>query len=350
MKALTVTGDRVLELLDIPEPEVTIGKVKVKVAYCGVCGSDLPRYFDGGVHSYPQVLGHEFSGYIEEVYDGVEGLVKGDRVSVAPLIPLTPADTWHGGNPAMAEKYSFIGSREQGAMAEYIVVPADNCVKIPKHLSMKEASMVEPLTVAIHGIDRVNFHSGARVLVLGSGTIGLLTIAVLKARGVGEIVVTDLNDFKLNLAKEMGADVTLNPLTTSIDDYYLSHRRPEIIIETAGSPQTQKQAIDLIDRHGKIVYVGTMTKPITLEANLFEQILRKEAMVTGAWMSYSSPFPGYEWETALNYMANDVVDVKSMITGVYQLEDLEEPFNKMVESDSVAIKLLYEIAGEDNEI
>ncbi len=102
----------------------------------------------------------------------------------------------------MCTQYSFIGSREQGAMAEYVVVPEKNCVKVPDTLSLKEAALLEPLTVAIHGIERVRVSAGAEVLVLGAGTIGLLTVLALRAIGVGKIIVVDLNDKKLTLAKK----------------------------------------------------------------------------------------------------------------------------------------------------
>ena len=343
MKALVIVDKAQIELQELDRPQIKAGEVLVQVAYCGICGSDLPRYFDGGVHAFPQVLGHEFSGVIAELGADVSGLQVGDRVAVAPLIPLSPQEEWAGNNPSMSTTYSFIGSRQQGAMAEFVAVPAKNCVPVPDSLALEQAALVEPLTVAIHGVERAKIKAGASVLVLGAGTIGLLTVAVLRARGVGEIVVVDLNSQKLALAQALGGDVTLNPLELSLADYYQHHPLPEIVIETAGSAVTQKQALEFVAKNGQIVYVGTMTKPITFAPEEFEQILRKEAVITGAWMSYSAPFPGYEWQAALRYMATGAIDVSPLITGYFALADLEKPFELMVAPNSAHIKLLYKI-------
>ncbi|GCF92552.1 galactitol-1-phosphate 5-dehydrogenase [Enterococcus florum] len=346
MKALVVTKKHKLELQEIEKPTVVSGKVLIKVAYCGICGSDLPRYFDGGVHAFPQVLGHEFSGVVVEVGDKVTNVKKGDRVAVAPLVPCGNCENCQKGEPAMCAYYSFIGSREQGAMAEYVVVPEKNCVKVPDSLSLKEAALVEPLTVAIHGIERINIAAGAKVMVLGAGTIGLLTVLSLRAIGAGEIIVVDLNDKKLSVAKTIGADEGINPANQTLEEYFQEHSLPDAVIETAGSSITQKQSIEFVNKRGKIVYVGTSTKDVVLDPETFEKILRGELEVTGSWMSYSAPFPGYEWETGLRYMSTGKIDVKPLITGLYQLEDIALPFDKMVEPNSEAIKLLYAINEE----
>ncbi|MHC5227271.1 galactitol-1-phosphate 5-dehydrogenase [Enterococcus sp. LJL99] len=346
MKALVVTDNHQMELQEIEQPRLTAGKVLIKVAYCGICGSDLPRYFAGGVHSFPQILGHEFSGVVEAVSDTVTQVSVGDRVAVAPLVPCSTCENCQKGEPAMCTNYSFIGSREQGAMAEYIVVPARNCVKVPDTLSLKEVALLEPLTVAIHGIERVNIPAGATVFVLGAGTIGLLTILSLKAMGAGRVIVADLNEKKLTLAKKIGADEVVNPAKNTLTEYFNQHELPEVVIETAGSSITQRQAIEFVQKRGKVVFVGTSTKDVVFDPETFEKILRGELEVTGSWMSYSAPFPGYEWRAGLNYMSSGRIDVKPLITDLYQLEDVVKPFEKMIEPNSEAIKLLYAINEE----
>ncbi|OCA86053.1 galactitol-1-phosphate 5-dehydrogenase [Bacillus sp. FJAT-27225] len=343
MKALSVTDIETFSLEEIEKPRAKAGNVVIKVAYCGICGSDIPRYFNGGVHSFPQILGHEFSGVVEEIGDSVNEIKVGDRVAVAPLVPCGSCEYCQKGEPAMCKKYSFIGSRQAGAMAEFVEVPERNCVRLPENLSLKEAALVEPLTVAIHGVDRVDVHAGAKVMVLGAGTIGLLTLLTLRAKGVGEIIVVDLNQRKLDLAKKIGADVTINPKNQSLENYFSSHELPEIVYETAGSNITQVQAVEFARKKGKVVFIGTCTKDVVFKAESFEKILRNELEITGSWMSYSSPFPGYEWTAGLRYMATKEIDVTPLITGKFKLEDKEIPFEKMVEKDSDQIKLLYKI-------
>lgn len=346
MKALVVTDKHKMALQDLPKPEIKPGKVLIKVAYCGICGSDLPRYFEGGVHAFPQILGHEFSGTVEAIGESVSNIETGEKVAVAPLVPCGSCDNCQKGEPAMCTQYSFIGSREQGAMAEYVVVPEKNCVKVPPTLSLKEAALLEPLTVAIHGIERVRVPAGAEVLVLGAGTIGLLTVLALRAIGVGKVTVVDVNDKKLEVAKAIGADETVNPLIEKLEDYYQKNRLPEVAIETAGSSITQKQAVEFAAKRGKVVYVGTSTRDVVFDPETFEKILRGELEVTGSWMSYSAPFPGYEWETGLRYMSTGEINVKPLITETFKLEDVAVPFDKMIEKNSAAVKLLYAINEE----
>lgn len=343
MKALVVTDYALLELQDIPKPTVEKGKVLIKIAYCGVCGSDLPRYFEGGVHAYPQILGHEFSGIIEEIGEGITQLKVGDQVAVAPLVPCHGCCNCRKGLPSMCTCYSFIGSREQGAMAEYVCVPEQNCIKIPEGISLKEAALLEPLTVALHSIERVNIQAGMSVIVYGAGTIGLLTLMSLRARGVGEIMMVDLNQHKLELAKKLGADIVINPTEIDIKTFFKTHELPDVVIETAGSPITQIQAIEYVQRRGKVVYVGTCTQDVKFSPEIFEKLVRYELEVTGSWMSYSAPFPGYEWSAGLRYMATKEIDVTPLITGIYALDDIALPFHEMVKKDTRHIKLLYDM-------
>lgn len=348
MKALSITGVKKIELIDIDKPKISEDEVLVKVAYCGICGSDIPRYFDGGVHSFPQIVGHEFSGCIEEIGKNVSNVKVGDRVVVAPLVPKTDPQTWAGGNPSMATVYSFIGSRQPGAMAEYVAAPAVNVVKIPDKLSMKEAAIVEPLTVAIHGIDRLPMkRSGERVIVFGAGTIGLLTIAALKTRGAGEVICIELNPEKEEIAKKMGVDIFLNPSKVDVKAWIEENGGVDLVVETAGSPITQKQCLEVASKRGKIIYLGTMERDVNFKAKEYEQILRKELLITGSWQSFSMPFPGYEWTAAINYLSSGQIDVKPMITSLYKLEDAEIPFEKLREKGSKEIKVMFKINDED---
>lgn len=347
MKSLNVVDVEKFELKDTEIPKPGEKEVLVEVAYVGICGSDLPRYFDGGVHQFPQVLGHEFSGVITEVGSQVKDITIGTRVTVAPLVPCGKCEQCKAGHPQLCMNYSFIGSRQPGAMAEYVVVPEENCLIVPDELDLKVAATIEPLTVAIHGVERIRVKSGDRALVLGAGTIGLMTVLALRARGVGEITVIDINQHKLEKALEVGADRIVNPMETDVEAYFEENSLAEIVFETAGSNITQVQAVKYADRKGKVVFVGTCTKPIQFEPEVFELILRRELELTGAWMSYSAPFPGFEWQAALRYLATGEIDPRPLITGMYKLEDKEIPFKKMREKDTKEVKVMFSIKEEE---
>ncbi|KYG89874.1 galactitol-1-phosphate 5-dehydrogenase [Metasolibacillus sp. FSL H7-0170] len=344
MKALVLESKATFGLNDIEKPTIANKQVLVKVAYVGVCGSDLARFFEGKVHNYPIVLGHEFSGVVEQVGDEVTAIKVGNRVAVAPLVPCGNCDNCEQGKFALCEHYSFIGSRQQGAMAEYVAVDERNILVLPEEVSTQEAALIEPLTVAIHGIERIQFNAGANVVVFGAGTIGIMTLLALKARGAGDVTVIDINDDKLKIAKELGASYVINSLKVDLINYFTTHEKPKVVIETAGVPQTQVQSVEIVAKLGKIVYVGTAVKEVTFPPHVFEKILRGEVEITGSWMSYTAPFPGFEWKAALQYLRDGMIDVKPLINEIYRLEDKDLPFVKMKDPKNHAIKYLYQVS------
>lgn len=342
MKALVVKGISEVEVMELPIPQYKDDEVLIRVKCCGVCGSDIPRALNGGVHQFPIVLGHEFSGEIVETGKNVTKFSVGDKVTAAPLKPCGKCEFCKKGHPAMCTAYGFIGSRENGAMAEYIAVKEENLVYLAKEVTYEEGAMIEPLTVALHGIERVNVKAGATALIFGAGTIGLLTLQCLKARGVGKVYMVDIVDQKLEVAKKFGAEV-INSLKVNVVDYLNENGRPDVVFENSGSSIAQAQALEVVNKLGKVVYIGTPTRDITLSPEVFEKILRGELIVTGSWMSYSAPFPGYEWTTAAEYIREGKVNLSPLITHKYSLNDGIEPFKKMIDRNDLAIKVMFEI-------
>lgn len=345
MKALEVRGAEDMVLSDLPRPEAGPGEVLVRVAYCGICGSDFPRYFDGAVHSTPQTLGHEFSGTIVATGDGVTERSTGQRVAVAPLMPCAACAACEAGRPALCNQYGFVGSRQQGALADYVAVPARNTVPIPDALSLRDAALVEPLTVAIHGVDRASLDPDVPALVFGAGVIGLLTVMVLQHRGVAEVVAVDVHDDKLDLARRFGATATVR--AEYLDEYLATSPRPGLVIETAGTPVTQEQSVRICADAGQVVFVGTAHRDVTFPAKSFERLLRGELRVTGSWMSYSAPFPGTEWQSAVELLASAAVPVAELVSREYDLTDASLPFEEVKQSGGRLLKVLYRLAGEE---
>ena len=163
MKAAVVCANEDVQYLDYEEPTPGPGEVKVKVKCSGICGSDIPRVLHNGVHFYPIVLGHEFSGDVVEVGEGVTKVKVGDHVSGAPLKPCMKCDDCQNGNFSLCKHYSFIGSRQQGSNADYVVVPEQNAVPFDKTVPYEQGAMFEPATVAIHGVFQNDYHGGESV-------------------------------------------------------------------------------------------------------------------------------------------------------------------------------------------
>ncbi len=306
MKAAVLYGNEDIRYDDFPTPELVPGTVKVRVRATGICGSDVPRVLHNGAHFYPVVLGHEFAGDVVEVADDVSGIRPGDRVSGAPLKPCLVCEDCQRGDYALCKRYSFIGSREQGSFAEYVVMPARNAVVFDPTISYEQGAMFEPSTVALHGILLNDARGGGTVAVLGCGTIGIFTIQWAKIFGAQRVVAFDIDPGRLGLAKRMGADAAIDTREAGFMEAALAltggHGFSQVY-ETAGSIVTMGMAFGLAGSKAQVCFIGTPHVDLTFTPKQWECMNRKEFRLTGSWMSYSAPFPGKEWSMTAHYFA-----------------------------------------------
>lgn len=342
MKALVVEDINKLTFKDVPIPQIKANEVLIKVKACGICGSDIPRVKNNGVHFYPIIVGHEFSGEIVQIGANVKSHFIGERVTAAPLIPCNNCENCYQGNPAMCQHYSFIGSRQNGAMAEYVAVPEKNIVPIADNVTYAQAACIEPITVAIHGIERAGaIDSGKSAIVYGCGTIGILTMQCLKAKGLEKVYVIDIDDYKLELAKKLGAYEVLNSTKVNIPEYFAKIGKVDYVYETAGVNFLQAQVLELAKKGGHVVYIGTAHQNVSIPAKSFELILRGELKITGSWMSYSAPFPGHEWKAAAEYLQSGKVKVDEIITHKLSLNNGIKAFDILLDRQNNALKVMY---------
>ncbi len=322
MKAAVLYGNEDLRYDEYPTPEVTPGTVKVKVKASGICGSDIPRVLHNGAHFYPVVLGHEFAGDVVEIGEGVEGFEVGDTVSGAPLIPCLKCKVCQQGDYALCKDYSFIGSRQQGSNAEYVVLPAINAVKYDKSIPYIQAAMFEPSTVAIHGIRCADYKAGGDVAILGGGTIGLFTMQWAKIFGSKTVTVFDISDERLALAKKLGADYTVNTMTQKVE-----MNKYNYVFETAGQVPTMHMAFEIAAPKASVCFIGTPHVDMTFTPKLWENMNRKEFKLTGSWMSYSAPYPGEEWDLTAHYFATGQLKFDdSLIFKTFPMDKADEAF------------------------
>lgn len=306
MKAAVVCANEDVRYMDYEEPFPGPGEVKVKVKCSGICGSDIPRVLHNGVHFYPIVLGHEFSGDVVEVGEGVTKVKVGDHVSGAPLKPCMKCDDCQKGNFSLCKHYSFIGSREQGSNADYVVIPEQNAVKYDPSIPYEQAAMFEPSTVALHGILQNDYRGGEYVAVLGCGTIGVFTMQWAKIFGSRKIVVFDINESRLALAKRMGADEVINTSEEGFMEKAIAVTGGKgygYVFETAGQVPTIRTAFEIAANKADVCCIGTPHENVIFTPQLWEKMNRKEFHLTASWMSYSAPFPGKEWELTAHYFA-----------------------------------------------
>lgn len=296
MKAGILYANRDIRYGDMPTPQPKAGEILVKVKMTGICGSDVPRVLHNGAHYYPIVLGHEFSGVVEKLGEGVTQFQAGDRVAGIPLVPCMQCEDCLQGNYSLCKHYSFIGSRVQGSFAEFVILPAQNAVKFDDSISFEQGAFFEPATVALHGIRCADYKGGGDVAILGGGTIGLFTMQWAKIFGAKSVTVFDISDERLELAKKLGADKVVN---TGARDF--GTEKFAYIFETAGQVATIRTAFEIAANKASVCCIGTPHENLTFSPKEWENMNRKEFRLTGSWMSYSAPFPGEAWLLTAHY-------------------------------------------------
>lgn len=346
MKAGVVYAKNDIRYDEIEKPEVKKGTVLIKVKYTGICGSDVPRVNGDACHFFPNVLGHEFSGTVEETGEGVTMLKKGDKVAGVPLVPCMECEDCQRGNYSLCRHYSFIGSREYGSFAEYVVVPEKNAVKFDEAVTFEQGAFFEPATVALHGLLRVNYQGGRTVAVLGGGTIGMFVMQWAKIYGAREVVVFDIAEERLELAKRLGATAGINTLEENFREQAMQitgGKGFDYVYETAGNTITMKMAFDLAANKAQVCFVGTPVKELNFSVSEWENMNRKEFTLTGSWMSYSAPFPGQEWNTVAHYFkTGDLKFDDSFIYKKIPLSEISQAFEMYKIPGQVKGKLLID--------
>jgi len=332
MKAAVLKGHDQIEYTDFDNPVCGDNDVIINVKACGICGSDVPRVLGDAAHFFPIILGHEFSGVISEAGRNAKDLRVGDRCTAAPLVPCMECPDCKAGHFSLCKKYIFIGSRVNGAMAEYVKVPAKNVVKIADDVDFIKGATFEPSSVALHALKLVDFKPGSTAAVVGCGMIGNLVLEWCRIYGGKDVTAVGRSESGLAGAKALNIE---HILSTKDEDFkakaddITNGRGFDYVFDCAGTTDGMKTAMDIAGNRGTVCYVSTPKKEITFSVPEWERINRKELTVTGTWMSYSNPFPGDEWtETAEHYAKGDLVLVPEMLHKTFPLEDVRKAFDE----------------------
>lgn len=333
MKAAVLHSLRHFETEMVDIPTIDDDEVLIKVKYCGICGSDVPRSMISGARKYPLILGHEITGEVVEIGDQVDHINVNDRVVVAPLVPCGKCEHCRATNYGLCDNYNIIGTGSNGAFAEYVKAPQGHVIPIPDHLDYESAAGIEPATIGYHGLQKAHIQPGETVVVMGCGSIGQLTVQWAKIFGATTIIAVDIFDEKLELVKTLGADITINSKKVNAVEAIkaLTHGGADVVAETAGSVVTQQQAILVAKKKGRVVFLGITHKGLNLREETMNHLMRGEITIQGSWNSYTAPYPGLAWKAALDYMANGKIQFKSMISHKIQVEEVGEYLKGMAD-------------------
>lgn len=325
MKSVVVHTGGTMTVEESPMPELkTPDDVLVRIAYSGLCGSDIPRIFSSGAHFYPITLGHEFSGHVVSAGVEIHDMQEGDAVACVPLLPCFQCDECRKNAYSQCKHYQFIGSRSHGGHAEFIVVSRKNLFKLPGSSSVMPGAFLEPITVGLHALKLAGGCEGKEVIVIGAGTIGQLIIQAASALGAKSVTAIDINQQRLDLALKTGATHAFNSAKLSVEEIcQQTHERrfDQLIIETAGTPQTVALSLNIAGPKAQVALVGTLHKDLTLSVTTFGHILRKELTLLGSWMNYSAPWPGSEWQQATQLFAENKLNLEPLIAHVGNPEE-----------------------------
>ena len=330
MKAAVLENKKVITYKDVPMPEPGPGHLRLKIKAISICGSDIKRYVDGH-RMYPLILGHENSGIIDRVGDGVSKDYVGKHAAIIPLVPCFDCEECKRGYYSACHSYSFIGSRQSGGFAEYVDLPEKNVFILPDDLPFEHAALIEPSTVARHMLALGDFKSGQTAIVLGAGSIGLMIVQWLRILGADRIIVTDILEDNLTIASKVGAHVTFNPSKVDVGKEVrkLVGDGVDLTLEATGVPQVLEQSISLTRPRGKIVLAGNQPLDKSLPLTFIENLMRREVGLIGCFMSYSAPFPGHEWTDTLAALLNGSLDMDTLISHRFPLSKAPEVFEKI---------------------
>jgi L-iditol 2-dehydrogenase len=303
----------------VPRPTAGPGEVLVRVGFCGVCGSDIPRTFVKGTYQFPTICGHEFAGTVESCGAEVTDYRPGDRVVVFPLLWCGRCTACERGSYVQCADYDYYGSRRDGGFAEYVAVPPRNLLRVPEGVSMEAASMTEPAAVALHALKRAGGgFLGATVAIFGAGPIGLMTAQWARMMGAAQILVFDLIPEKLAMARQLGFTLALNARECKPVEriHELTHGHgAEVCVEAAGVPATLTQALAAARNNGRVVILGNPSGDVTLPAALISQAMRRELDILGTWnSSFSAAGNNDDWHAVLAAAAAGAIDLDSLVT------------------------------------
>jgi L-iditol 2-dehydrogenase len=340
MKALQLIAYNQLVYQDVLEPEIGPQDVLIQVKACGICGSDV-HGLDGstGRRIPPLIMGHEASGVIAQVGEGVIGWQEGDRVTFDSTIYCGTCHFCRRGEINLCDNRRVLGVscdeyRQHGAFAEYVAVPQHILYRLPEGVSFPQAAMVEALSVAVHAVERTPIALNDSAVVVGAGMIGLLVVQTLRAAGCGRIIAVDLDEGRLALAKQLGADEVFNPERVDVAAQVLEQtagRGADVGFEVVGIAATLDLGIKCLRKGGALTIVGNLAA--TTEFPL-------QAVVTRELSLYGSCASQGEYPACLDMISRRSINVDAMMSAVVPLAEGAAWFERLYKREPGLMKVI----------
>ncbi len=347
MQALVYHGNKDLRLQDVPEPKPKAGEVKVRITHTGICATDIEEWQFGPLwvqtgkpnpltgRMAPLVMGHETTGHIAALGTGASNVKVGQRVVINDVLTCKTCYWCQHGQHAVCPKMGVAGLSGDGGLAEFMTWPASDVVLLPDSVSDEEGALIEPATVAVHAVRQSGVRQGDTAVVIGCGTVGLLTLQAFRAAGA-RVIAADLREMSLGLAKKLGADETVNASSPDIEQRLLDLTGgigPDITVETAGAAETPKLAVKWARRSGTVVLVGIYSAKPQFD---FNDIVGQEKRVVGS----VAASPG-DMAIAARLVGEGKIKVRDLISAKVPLSRaLDDGFKRMLMPKKDCFKIL----------
>lgn len=342
MKAVRWHNARDVRVEEVPEPSIKEGMVKIKVEWCGICGSDLHEYLIGPISipveeahpitgkKAPIIMGHEFSGEVIQIGKGVNKVSVGDLVTVEPIIYCGSCAACLNGYYNICEQRGFYGLTEDGGFSEYVVVKEQAVHKLPDNISSEAGALIEPAAVAFHAVRQSRLKLGDTCVIFGAGPIGLLLLQACKAAGASKIISVEISEERLSLAEKMGATHAIHPLKENTIETIqkITAGGANVCFEATGAESALLNAMESLTMDGEVVIVSVWEKPINFNPNL---LLKRETQIRSS-IAYRNIFP-----EIISLISQRKIDVTPIITKKIKLNEIvNEGFESLTRDKSQA--------------
>ncbi|MFH1825622.1 MAG: zinc-dependent dehydrogenase [Candidatus Firestonebacteria bacterium] len=328
MKAAVFLGPEKIEIQEVKKPEPKLGEVLIKIFACAVCGTDVRIFYHGQKNVVPpHIIGHEIAGEIAKIGKGVKGFKIGERVTVVTSVGCQKCKFCKKGIYNLCDTPRYIGYYYQGGFAEYMIIPSpavkgNNILKVPKKLDFLEVSLIEPLSCVINGQEYLNIQKGDTVVIIGAGPIGCMQAEVARVKGAKQIILFDISDTRLNLAKRFKKITLINSLKEDPVKKVMkltNGNGADVIVVACGVNNAQEQALKMAAKRARISLFAGLPRDnpyIKFDSNIIHY---KEVSVFGAFASYR-----LQYEKALDLISSNKINARKFITNTFPLEKIVE--------------------------
>jgi (R,R)-butanediol dehydrogenase / meso-butanediol dehydrogenase / diacetyl reductase len=341
MQVGLVTGKRKIDLVEMPDPDPSPGKVVVDISYCGICGTDVHAYLSGEPYN-PAICGHEWVGNADKIGAGVTHVKEGDRVAIGVATACGQCATCQRGDAAHCE-LAFAGAIGAGPMAaphggfaRSIAFDGQRLYHVPDTLTDAQAGLLEPATVAVHALRRTPINLGDSVIVIGAGPIGLLVLQAARLSGAGQLVLVEPEPSRRALGAQLGATLSVDPLSEEADSLIQAHigtGGADVVFECAGIPSTIQTAVNQVRRGGVVSLVGVANGAATIDAASW---LIKEIRMTS-----SIAYLHEDFEICKALVADGRILTDPLHTSTVALSELDQAFNRLADHPA-EVKILVD--------